>query len=339
MDSKVTMPFAVPEPEKEIKIEGVDLKTSEIVSQDGARHAVKIESTPNTVVADPNRPDFLPTKFKDTAELKISAIALLSKSEPALAEKLRGMDHEKDAIAIAAIYRAYESEQGKAKPPADETPEQKAEREAKEAAAAAPVPLAEADKARALEVYGGVVGKVLNDANVKGEDLAKTYAEKGTLDQSQYDALEKAGFSKQIVDTFLTGSVGMGNKVADQQIKAIKDSVGGQEAFQKIATWAATGLDADEQAEYNAAVSSGNQRLVNKAVADLKARYDKANGSAPTLVGDGATTPAPERRGNDNVQAFRSWQEVTAAMNDPRYKNGDPAYHADIDARLAKSTL
>ena len=68
------------------------------------------------------------------------------------------------------------------------------------------------------------------------------------------------------------------------------------------------------------------------AVSGLHARYRSANGSTGPKRVKGGTTGAA-------TLPFQSMQEVTRAMQDPRYKSNDKAYHADIDRRLEVSNL
>jgi hypothetical protein len=69
---------------------------------------------------------------------------------------------------------------------------------------------------------------------------------------------------------------------------------------------------------------------VKLAVEGLKAKYEQANGTEPSLV-QGKASATSE-------QGYRSWAEVTTAMNDTRYSS-DPAYQADVKAKLANSKI
>ena len=62
----------------------------------------------------------------------------------------------------------------------------------------------------------------------------------------------------------------------------------------------------------------------------LKARYEQANGSEPSLVKGKGTTP--------QADAYNSWAEVTVAMSDPRYSK-DPAYQSLVKSKIAASKL
>ena len=81
---------------------------------------------------------------------------------------------------------------------------------------------------------------------------------------------------------------------------------------------------------YDAIVETGNVRQIQLAVAGLKAEYEKANGFEGQML---TGKPAQQQ-----VDAFRSQQEVVQAMSDPRYDR-DPAYRQDVFAKLERSNI
>ncbi|MBZ5882535.1 hypothetical protein LAX69_24565, partial [Escherichia coli] len=97
-----------------------------------------------------------------------------------------------------------------------------------------------------------------------------------------------------------------------------------------ISAWAASNLTNAELQAYNAQVEGGNLTAAKMAVQGLKARFEAENGNEPSLL-NGVT-------GGDSTEVFRSTAELTAAMRDPRYKK-DPAYRADVERKLSKSSL
>jgi len=84
--------------------------------------------------------------------------------------------------------------------------------------------------------------------------------------------------------------------------------VGGDEAYTEMAEWAASNMSDGEKKAYNTAVNSKDMDTVKLAVDGLKAKYESANGSEPSLT-QGKATPTTE-------QGYASWAEVTAAMSD-----------------------
>ena len=158
------------------------------------------------------------------------------------------------------------------------------------------------------------------------ENLSSEYAEKGELDAKSYEALEKAGIPKEYVNQFIEGQ----KAVADQQASSLKEIAGGNEAYNEMSNWAADNMTDAEKTAYNTAVNSKDVETAKLAIAGLKAKFDGANGSEPSLVEGKATVSGQD--------GYKSWAEVTRAMGDERYAN-DPAYQATVKEKLSKSEL
>lgn len=152
--------------------------------------------------------------------------------------------------------------------------------------------------------------------------LTKEFAETGSLSEASYAALESAGLTKDVVDSYIAGQVAL----AAQRDAVGYSHVGGKEAFTAMATWAASALAPADVEVLNRGLS-GSDAEMKAAVLSLKAQYEAANGKAPQLTtGSGAGA-------NEAATPFASRAEVTAAMRDPRYKN-DPAYRATVEWRV-----
>ena len=166
----------------------------------------------------------------------------------------------------------------------------------------------------------------VENAGLNFDTLAQEYAEKGQLGEESYKALEESGIPKAYVDQFIAGQKAIG----EQQTNTVKDMVGGDEAYTEMASWASKNMSDGEKKAYNAAVNSADMDTVKLAVDGLRAKYQAANGTEPSLM-QGKATPVAE-------QGFESWAEVTAAMADPRYSK-DPAYQEAVKQKLANSEL
>ncbi len=171
-----------------------------------------------------------------------------------------------------------------------------------------------------------IAEKAVESAGLDMGNLQTQYNENGKLDESSYESLEKAGIPKDYVDAFIEGQ----KALATQQQNEVKGIVGGDEAYKNMSNWASTNMTEGEKKAYNEAVNSRNMDTVKLAVEGLKAKYEQANGIEPSLV-QGKASATTE-------QGYRSWAEVTTAMNDSRYST-DPAYQADVKAKLANSKL
>ena len=156
--------------------------------------------------------------------------------------------------------------------------------------------------------------------------LNAEYAEKGELAQESYDALEKAGISREYVDQFIAGQ----QAVAAKQSGEVKAIAGGDEGYEAMTGWAKENLTDAEIEAYNSAVNSGNMETTKLAVTGLKARYDANEGSEPKLLSGKAT--------GTGEKGFESWAQVTEAMKDARYEK-DPAYQAEVQNKIANSNL
>jgi hypothetical protein len=87
-------------------------------------------------------------------------------------------------------------------------------------------------------------------------------------------------------------------------------------------------LTPDEVKAFNAAVI-GTPAAQSLAISGLKARFEAAVGSDPSLVRGSAAAGGAGA-------GYQSRAEVTADMKDPRYKK-DPAYRAAVQAKLSRS--
>ena len=166
----------------------------------------------------------------------------------------------------------------------------------------------------------------VENAGLNFDTLAQEYAEKGQLGDESYKALEQSGIPKAYVDQFIAGQKAIG----EQQTTNVKSMVGGEQAYNEMASWASKNMSDGEKKAYNAAVNSADMDTVKLAVDGLRAKYQAANGTEPSLM-QGKATPVAE-------QGFESWAEVTAAMADPRYSK-DPAYQEAVKQKLANSEL
>jgi hypothetical protein len=164
------------------------------------------------------------------------------------------------------------------------------------------------------------------DAGLDFDDFARSYAENGELTAQNYADLEAAGFPRDMVDSYIAGQEALGESLRAD----ILSSVGGEEAFKPMVEWASQNLDERALDAYNRAVDSRDPDMMRMAVEGLKARYERDNGVAPNLVGGTRQTAAGD--------VYRSTQELTADMRDPRYAK-DPAFRSDVEAKLARSKI
>lgn len=181
--------------------------------------------------------------------------------------------------------------------------------------------------------YGPVVSSALEQAGLSAQEVSEHFHANGSITDEHYAALEKAGFTRDIVDVYLAGIQTKKSEVegvAEADIAAIKKSVGGDAEYTKMVQWAANNLSEDELNSFNAAVSTGNKDTAMWAVQGLYARFTGKTGSNPKFVRGGA--------GDDGPAGFTSKHEMVQAMKDPRYGK-DAAYTAEVEARVSRSNI
>ena len=118
--------------------------------------------------------------------------------------------------------------------------------------------------------------------------------------------------------------------LSDAEINQVKNSVGGETAYDNIIKWASNTLDKQTTEAFDSIVNTGSVQAIQMAVAGLKTQYDNANGyEGKMYTGKAPVTPK---------DVYRSQAELVAAMSDRRYDN-DPAYRQDVIEKLDRSDL
>tara|TARA_Y100001938_G_scaffold125572_1_gene176644 strand:- start:1028 stop:1849 length:822 start_codon:yes stop_codon:yes gene_type:complete len=116
--------------------------------------------------------------------------------------------------------------------------------------------------------------------------------------------------------------------IADAQVNEVKNSVGGDDAYNNLVQWAGNNLDQQSIDAFDSIVNSGSVEAIKIAVRGLKAEYENANGYEGRMY----TGKPPSNTGD----VFRSQAELVKAMSDRRYDD-DPAYRQDVIAKLDRS--
>lgn len=170
------------------------------------------------------------------------------------------------------------------------------------------------------------------DGEVEPVDVAKYtqeyYDNEGELSEESYADLEKRGFGKDLVDTFMAGI----EALQTQRGEALHQIAGGKEAYDALVAYGAKNLNEAERAAFDAAVDQaiieGDRTSVSLLIPGIKARMQ----TEPNYVeaGDAGNT--------GSIQPFANKTEMMEAMRDPRYRK-DGQYVAQVQQRLAISTF
>lgn len=232
----------------------------------------KVEGTQ----VDPERPEWLPEKFKSPEEM-------------------------------AKAYSSLESKLGQSS--SEETASE----------------IEEAELEEVTNQSASEVSDLLDSRGLDFDVFQEEYMQTGTLSPEAYEALEEAGLSETLVDTWIQGQNALANQVTSQ----MQSLVGGAEEYGQLVQWASDNLPEGEVDAYNQVMESQDPDLIRLAVQGLNARYRSE--AAPNLIE--GSTGAVSTGGK-----FSSNAELTAAMGDPRYAK-DSAYRQQVADKLARSSL
>lgn len=171
--------------------------------------------------------------------------------------------------------------------------------------------------------------KLADDLNTKGVDfksLETEFLDNGKLSQQSYEALEKAGYPKEVVNGYLKG--------VEAESKAFYNSVitsaGSEQEYQQVMDFVKSKGDSAID-DFNSAINSGNLGIINMVIKGYKAEMTATNGTTNrTLIGGSSGTA-------DNTTAgFETKEEMVKAMSDTRYGK-DKKYTQEVEQRTEQA--
>jgi hypothetical protein len=191
------------------------------------------------------------------------------------------------------------------------------------------------------ETYGEILGEIFKENSIDPFKIsAEFHKNEGEIPEDMYQSLLDAGLSKNAVDSYLTGRAaemgyiegeeGAAEELAQEEVKGIRDSIGGDEAYSKMVSWALDNLSRPEIEAFNEATNTMSGPQLSMMVQGLYTRYQNAMGVEPTLYSGRTATSGPT--------PYRSTAEVVTAMSDPRYGK-DVTYTEDVQRRLEGSSV
>ena len=117
--------------------------------------------------------------------------------------------------------------------------------------------------------------------------------------------------------------------ISDSDLSTVYNSVGGEEQYNELTSWAADNMDDRALDAFNSIIDQGNPTAIQIAVAGLRSEYEAQEGYEGRMLQGKAARAA---------NGFRSQAEVVQAMSDPRYDT-DPAYRQDVYDKLEISNV
>lgn len=165
-------------------------------------------------------------------------------------------------------------------------------------------------------------------------DASQEYAETGNISDEMMQQFGEMS-SQELVEAYMNIQANAPEAVAEElsesEVNTIKNSVGGDQAYDNVMQWAGENLDPDQIDAFDNIIATGNSTAIQMMVNGLKAQYDSSNGyEGRMLSGKSANASSSD--------VFRSQAELVAAMSDSRYES-DPAYRNDLLEKLDRSDL
>ena len=189
------------------------------------------------------------------------------------------------------------------------------------------------DNYDAAEVYGDGLASVLEEVGIDPQVISNTFTETGKITEDDYEKLGEAGFSKQVIDTYLDGLRGAANPaedIKDAQLNDILSVTGGEEGYSKLREWTQANVPDETLKAFDKILDTQDPTMIKVAVQGFAAQMREAEGYEPQLI-NGRTAAG-------NTNTFRTQAELTKAMADPRYGK-DEAYTLSVYDRLKESKV
>lgn len=161
---------------------------------------------------------------------------------------------------------------------------------------------------------------------------SKLFADEGKLNDETIEELaqmDSKDLIKAYVDFYSKSMQAQQQQALNDQAQAdIFNSVGGEKAYGEMVSWAAENLSKEEIDNFNVVTSSGNLPAIRFAVEALQNRYKSTEGFEGQMV--------TGKKASNAIKGYRSQAELARDIANPLY-HSDPAFRADVEARLANT--
>lgn len=147
----------------------------------------------------------------------------------------------------------------------------------------------------------------LEKAGMNYDSVYKEHVENGVLSAETLADLEKAGFSKAVVDSIIEIKVAQADAVVN---KLITDVCGSQEGFDAMAEWVNENFSEAEIAKYEAGVTTEHAEIYLK---DAYNRFQSATKAPVVVRGGGKQVTSPS-------DVYTHEAQITRDMSSNKYK-------------------
>ncbi|MHA2351127.1 MAG: capsid assembly protein [Candidatus Thorarchaeota archaeon] len=158
------------------------------------------------------------------------------------------------------------------------------------------------------------------------DDFVSEFTNDGQLSTDSYGILEKAGYDKTMVDTYMTGVMA--------QRDSLFGRVGGQDQFFQLTEWAGKGgLTKAEVQQFNDDIGSNDLGRMANAIDNLSVKFRNAGmQTAPNRMQPTNINQTP------GVQGYTHIDQLKKDQADPRYKT-DGAFRNEVMEKLRRGSI
>lgn len=153
------------------------------------------------------------------------------------------------------------------------------------------------------------------------------------ISEASYKALEKAGYSRQFVDSYIKGQ----ESIADQFVAKVVDYAGGKDRFDKIIKHMQSTSPESTESLFEA-IERQDLKAIRTIINLGVQSHTKKFGKAPARSVTKAAPAAPARRAAPAAEGYSSRAEMIRDMSKSEYRL-DPAFRAKVEARVAASSF
>jgi hypothetical protein len=158
------------------------------------------------------------------------------------------------------------------------------------------------------------------------DHYVQEYVKDGKISEESYESLNKAGFDRAMVDTYMVGIKG--------QQQALMGRVGGEDSFYQMTEWAGENMSEGDIKLFNDDLNSGQMPKMERAMDFLKQKYDGAGQRV-------APTKRIEPEGGEitpGVTGYTHLDQFKADQANPLYKTS-AAFRAQVKEKLRRGSI
>lgn len=150
--------------------------------------------------------------------------------------------------------------------------------------------------------------EVVDKAGLDWNTLKGEWEANGEFSKESYEAFEKIGISKEMVDDYVNTKRTANQAVAEQLTNTLANDVGGKENLKQTIEWAANNISKEEKEAYNKAIDSQDPMIIRMFLKDFNRRMIEVNGQEPNLI--------EGKDGSGSEGVFRSREEFRKAYTE-----------------------